>query len=135
MALPGRTTRRGEYNDTATAEATATGQPEPEVEETAEEAPPAEGWTKKATPPGKYFKFQNPGDTLEGVLKNFFTSEYQGKESVNATLVVKGKDVGIRLSQQLQQYFDDGVEIGARVKIVYKGRLGKLKDYEFYFAQ
>jgi len=96
---------------------------------------PSAGWTQKERPQGgKFFKFQNIGDSIEGELIRFFESTYEGQTSNNALLRVDGKDTSFRLTVQLQQYFN-GVELGKVVKVVYRGRLGKMKNYDFYVAE
>ena len=151
MALP---SRRGNYTETGTAEPETAEQkiarlgrqlaeqrqesaesfPEQESgqEETQE---PSAGWTQKERPQGgKFFKFQNIGDSIEGELIRFFESTYEGQTSNNALLRVDGKDISFRLTTQLQQYFND-VGLGKVVKVVYRGRLGKMKNYDFYVAE
>jgi len=149
MALP---SRRGNYTETGTAEletaeqkiarleAQLAGQDQTSEpaeqdsgqEETRETGP---GWTKKDRPQGgKFFKFQNIGDSIEGVLKSFFESTYEGKTSNNACLLVDGKEMSFRLTLQLQKYFDD-VTLGTTVRVEYRGRLGKMKNYDFYVAE
>ena len=122
-------TRRGEYGtDTESQVEQQTG---PANGSTEQEA----GWVKKAKPlgGGKFFKFQNIGDTIQGTLKGFFESTFEGKTSNNALLVVDGKDISFRMTTQLEQYFT-GVTPGTVVKVEYKGRLGKMKTYDFYTA-
>jgi hypothetical protein len=108
----------------------------PEQESSQEGAQePSAGWAQKDRPKlGKFFKFQNIGDSIEGELVRFFESEYEGKKSNNALLRVDGKEMSFRVTTQLQHYFD-GVELGKTVKVVYKGRLGKLKNFDFFVAE
>lgn len=122
MALPGRT-QQGNYAEPT--EAVETEAPEPETSDGS--------WTQKQRPAGNFIKFQNAGDSVEGVLKGFFESEYEGKTSTNATLHNGVRNVTIRLTTQLTQYFE-GVTVGSKVKIVYKGRIGKMKNYDFFVA-
>jgi hypothetical protein len=143
MALPGRRGNYVEEPETAEQKIARLEQQLAEREQTSSEQEVAQeetqevgaGWTKKDRPQGgKFFKFQNIGDSIEGVLKSFFESTFEGKTSNNALLSVDGKDVSFRLTLQLQQYFDT-VSPGVTVRIVYRGRLGKMKNFDFYTAE
>jgi hypothetical protein len=124
MALPGRT-RRDTYS-----------QSEETTQETGGEAKAPESTWKKHDRPagGKFFKFQNVEDSIEGTFKSFFESEYEGKTSVNATLLVGKQEISFRLTMQLEQYFSD-VKPGDAVKVVYKGKIGKMKNFDFFTEQ
>lgn len=88
-------------------------------------------WVKQKEPSGQFFKFQSPGDSLEGVFDSTFESEYDGKTGLNAVLLADGKEITIGLTMQLRQYFDR-VKSGTNVRIVYKGKIGKMKSFDFY---
>ena len=134
MALPGRT-RRSEYTAPGAAgqgSVNVVPVQEPGVKDEPEGTD--QQWVQKARPQRKFIKFEDKGDAVEGVLKSFFESEFEGKKSVNAVLVVDGEDKSLRLSMQLEQYFE-GVEFGTTVRIVYKGKIGKMKAFDFFTSQ
>jgi hypothetical protein len=126
MALPGR---RGTY-----AEPTQVSQEREEQEQQTKVETPKGSFVQRTRPASNFFKFQNAGDAIEGQLKVFFESEYEGKTSVNATLLVEGKEVNIRLTTQLLRYFET-VKEGSYVKIIYRNRLGKMKNFDFFVLE
>src|SRR5574341_2133642 len=94
---------------------------------------------KQAPPQGKFFKFENIGDSVEGTVTEFFAGEYKNKPTKNVKLkLANGKEVSFRLSQQLEENFSD-VEGGEEVKMVYTGKqhtgTGRaFKTFDFYKA-
>jgi len=130
MALPGR---RGTYTEPSAASQERAAEPDRAQTTKAEE--PKRNWAQQARPASNFFKFQDAGDTIEGKLKMFFESEYDGKTSVNATLIdAQEKEVNIRLTTQLERYFES-VKLGSYVKIVYRNRLGKMKNFDFFVEE
>jgi hypothetical protein len=126
MALPGR---RGTYTEAGP------GTTAPEQVQPTKAEEPKRNWAQQKRPASNFFKFEGAGDTLEGELKAFFESEYEGKTSVNATLIVgQGKEVNIRLTTQLERYFEP-VKLGSYVKIIYRNRLGKMKNFDFFVEE
>jgi hypothetical protein len=124
MTIEGRT-RRGIYGD-------------PDANNVEERVVTDPKWQKQEPPKGKFFKFENIGDAIEGKLLEIFESEFKGKKSKNAKLLSDGKEVSFRLSMQLEEYFGT-VEVGAEIRIVYAGKKhtasgGTFKTFDFYKA-
>jgi hypothetical protein len=131
MALPGR---RGTYTEPVAASQERVAEPEQTQTGPGRAEEPKRNWAQQARPASNFFKFQGAGDTIEGELKAFFESEYEGKTSVNATLIVDGKETNIRLTTQLERYFEP-VKLGSYVKIIYRNRLGKMKNFDFFVLE
>jgi len=96
-------------------------------------------WQKQEPPKGKFFKFENVGDSVEGILVELFAGEYKGKANKNAKVKLENeKEISFRLSQQLDEYLSP-VAPGTVIKIVYTGKKhtgsgGSFKTYDFYTA-
>lgn len=96
------------------------------------------GWKKAKKPSGKFFKFTEYGQTLEGVFKGIVPSK---KKNFSDSLSVETSEGVIMtpLSFDLQQIFENnGIKEGQRVHIVFvdaiplKGNRS-MKKFEVFF--
>jgi len=77
-------------------------------------------WEKKNT--GSFFKFEKPGDTLQGLFQKVKTGKYKNQTTQNIVLTdSEGKEIVIGGSAVLLSALE-GVKKDTPVKIVYLGK-------------